>query len=391
MDLREELERLKKLKSERVLHALEGKLHRAQDYFAQKAEHPNIKNIEELLPAAERVRTPFGVVVRNRLRCQAGSDDAAAWIQIPRLDMASRVLGSHLAQLSRDATFNDIALDQIAFVDVETTGLAGGTGTYPFLIGIGHFCQGGFCVEPHLDLLYLSRRLWRKRLSECSLGCVEREILRIERSTDIDASFIPRIYFDYTRGVRRDMMLPVFAHNAQDVASMAALLLRFAHYLDNPESDELTHATDLIGLSKIFELNGMIERAVDCMERALLYAKDDALSHLISAHIAKIYKRQQRWAEAVEIWHSHIEAKVVFHLEAFVELAKYYEHREKDHHRAKTVVEKALRYLAASKELEEYLGTEVSGVRFDRMIDALDHRLKRLRKRVDKMSVEDDD
>src|SRR5580698_7641099 len=34
-----------------------------------------------------------------------------------------------------------------AFLDTETTGLAGGTGTYAFLIGVGVFRDGGFHIH----------------------------------------------------------------------------------------------------------------------------------------------------------------------------------------------------------------------------------------------------
>jgi uncharacterized protein YprB with RNaseH-like and TPR domain len=439
MDLKEELERLRRLKRERVLEALEGKIHRANEFFARKKEHPPSKSIEDVLPGAVRIQTPYGEIVRNTVSCAGTEGQASSWISVPGTDLAPRVTSSHLTQLSRDPGFDNIRLDKIAFIDTETTGLAGGTGTYPFLIGIGYFSESAFYVEqyfmedyprepalmhavaervngfaalatyngktfdlpllrtrfimnrfssvwekPHIDLLYLARRLWRKRLADCSLSSIEREILKIERETDIDASFIPRIYFDYARGVRRDMMLLVFAHNAQDVASIAALLVRFAYYLDNPECEELFHAFDLIGLSKIYEMNGLVARAVDCMERALLYAKDDHLSHLISAQIAKIYKRQQRWAEAVEIWHAQIAGTTVFNLEAFVELAKYYEHRERNHHKATEIVQTALQYLQTGRELDEDASSQLMNQRFERMIEDLAYRLNRLRKRLGK-------
>jgi uncharacterized protein YprB with RNaseH-like and TPR domain len=446
MDLKEELERLRRLKRERVLEALEGKIHCAEEFFARRKEHPESRSIEDMLPGAARIQTPYGEILRNTVSSNATEGQTSSWVSVPRAELASRVTSSHLTQLSRDPEFNDMRVDQIAFIDTETTGLAGGTGTYPFLIGIGYFTESAFSVEqffmedyplepalmhavaervsgfaalatyngktfdlpllrtrfimnrfpsvwekPHIDLLYLARRLWRKRLADCSLSSVEREILKIERETDIDASFIPRIYFDYARGVRRDLMLPVFAHNAQDVASIGALLVRFAYYLDEPECEELSHAFDLIGLSKIYELNGLIARAVDCMERALLYAKDEHLSHLISAQIAKIYKRQQRWGEAVEIWHAQIAGTTVFNLEAFVELAKYYEHRERNHHKATEIVERALQYLQTGTALDEDASRQMMNQQFERMIEELAYRLNRLRKRLGRISSTEED
>jgi uncharacterized protein YprB with RNaseH-like and TPR domain len=445
MDLKEELERLRKLRSDRILEALDGKIHRADAFFARKEKEEKKKKIDDILPNGSVVQTPYGEVIRNEIYYETGSDKLSPWMSLPWLEFAAQINPSHLVQLSRDADFRNININEIAFVDVETTGLAGGTGTYPFLIGVGYFGDTAFNVEqffmedyhlepalmhqvaervkafkalvtyngktfdlpllrtrfifnrlpsvwekPHIDILYLARRLWRKRLPDCSLGSVEKEVLKIKREMDIDGSFVPRIYFDYTRGVRREMILPVFAHNAQDVASIGALLLRFAYYLDNPECDELCHAFDLIGLSRIYEMNGLVERAVDAMERALLYAREDYLSHLISGQIAKIYKRQQRWSEAVEIWHTHISSTSASKLESFVELAKYYEHREKNYQKASAIVEKALKHLNMREELAEFTSSGIANNRVEQMIEALNHRLNRLRKKKGKLSPSND-
>src|SRR5262249_33194494 len=140
---------------------------------------------------------------------------------------------------------------RIAFLDTETTGLSGGTGTYAFLVGIGTWRSSGFLVEQffmrnfdeeaavicpleerlsqvkvvvtfngkcfdlpllesrfvmhrrdwpladgiHLDLLHPSRRLWKLRLKDCSLANLEREVLGFEREEDIPGYLIPQVYF----------------------------------------------------------------------------------------------------------------------------------------------------------------------------------------------------
>src|SRR5438105_6000106 len=52
-----------------------------------------------------------------------------------------------LALLSGDPRLAYVDPERAVLVDVETTGLAGGTGTYVFLIGLGYFADGQFRVD----------------------------------------------------------------------------------------------------------------------------------------------------------------------------------------------------------------------------------------------------
>ena len=151
------------------------------------------------------------------------------------------------------------APERLVYLDTETTGLAGGTGTCAFLIGIGTVEGTQFVVRQfflrdypeekavlralaeildsfdglvtyngktfdvplletryalarlkspfgrllHLDALHPSRRLWRLRLESCKLTDLESAVLGIEREGDVAGSEIPGIYFDYLRTGRR--------------------------------------------------------------------------------------------------------------------------------------------------------------------------------------------
>src|SRR5579859_671073 len=173
---------------------------------------------------------------------------------------------------------------RLMFLDTETTGLAGGTGTCAFLIGLGAVegsqfvvCQfflrdypeekamltalaealenyeglvtfngktfdiplletryalarmeSPFARLLHLDLLHPARRLWKLRLESCALGHLEAEVLGIHRQGDVDGSEIPGIYFDYLRTGDARGLQPVFYHNALDIISLAALTVEMA-------------------------------------------------------------------------------------------------------------------------------------------------------------------
>ena len=172
------------------------------------------------------------------------------------------------------------------FLDTETTGLAGGTGTYPFLVGIAWWVAGGLQVEQffmrdldeehsmllelsermaerpvlvtfngksfdwplletryrmtrtiscttpavHLDLLHPARRIWRLRLGSVRLKELERRVLgdgdralEWSRDDDIDSSLIPQMYFDYLRGGPVEPLAGVIRHNQMDLRGLAAL------------------------------------------------------------------------------------------------------------------------------------------------------------------------
>jgi uncharacterized protein YprB with RNaseH-like and TPR domain len=170
----------------------------------------------------------------------------------------------------------------LCFFDTETTGLAGGTGTRAFQIGVGDWFDGGFRVRqltmttlaaesamldefarwldedrilvsyngrsydapllatryrlarrtsplvglPHLDLLHPARRRYRGRWENCRLATIEREVLGIVREDDLPGSEAPRAWLDYLRGGSARDLRRVGEHNRQDLCSLAGLLLR---------------------------------------------------------------------------------------------------------------------------------------------------------------------
>jgi uncharacterized protein YprB with RNaseH-like and TPR domain len=185
---------------------------------------------------------------------------------------------------------------QWLFFDTETTGLAGGSGTVPFLVGIAWWDAGGLQVEQffmrdldeehslllelaermakrpilvtfngksfdwplletryrmtraihaitpkaHLDLLHPARQLWRLRLGSVRLKDLERHVLGGDgraldwtRHDDIDSSRIPEMYFDYLRGGPAEPLAGIFRHNQMDLRGLAALAGKILTLLDS--------------------------------------------------------------------------------------------------------------------------------------------------------------
>ena len=217
------------------------------------------------------------------------------------------------------------APSRLVFLDTETTGLAGGTGTCAFLIGIGTVEGMQFVVRQfflrdypeekavlralaevlessdglvtyngktfdvplletryalarlkspfarllHLDALHPARRLWKLRLESCRLTDLESAVLGIGREGDVPGSEIPGIYFDYLRTGDARGLQPVFYHNALDIMTLAALTVELARAIGDAGASTLASPVDLFSLSRIFETAGSREQSVATCQRAL--------------------------------------------------------------------------------------------------------------------------
>jgi len=437
-----------KLERQKALLAkLEGRLFRASQLPARPAPPPpapveTVRNVPLQLDAGdpgsplalERVENEAGLLSRLMLPVELDGQPTARGIRFPVALAEEPLSMPALALLAQDESLGEVPLERVAFVDCETTGLAGGTGTFAFLVGIGWFCDGRFVVEqyfmedydeeaalvealcerlrafdafvsyngkaydlpllqtrfifhrrrmqidkPHLDLLHPSRRIWRGRLPDCSLGSVERGVLNLRRRSDIDGFLIPQIYFDYVLDRRREAMTRVFDHHAQDIVSLAALAGRMSRLVESPLDESRVEAEDQVRLAGLFQQCVQMERSIACLQSAVLRLRDPLMIFTVSMHLARSYKRCGRWEEACAIWQAQIDGGPGGRLEPYVELAKYYEHRERDVAKAHQIVQRAMQSLDARSELRHYLSRTVEA---DVTGEELLHRLGRLRKRL---------
>lgn len=103
--------------------------------------------------------------------------------------------------------------------------------------------MNGIPFDPprELDLLPVTRRLWRRSLENCSLGTVENGVLGVIRELDVPGAFVPLRYFDYLQSGRPEPLLEVVAHHRQDILSLYLLLSRIEGILSGgllQEEDE---------------------------------------------------------------------------------------------------------------------------------------------------------
>jgi uncharacterized protein YprB with RNaseH-like and TPR domain len=322
----------------------------------------------------------------------------------------------------------------LLFIDTETTGLMGGTGTIPFLIGIGFFTDDSFVVRQyfmrdyddetavmtaladiwegfklfvsfngksfdlpllktrfimnrmkgrqvdyHLDLLHTSRRIY-KHLSSCSLGNLEEKVLEIYRKNDLPGREVPTLYFRYLDQKKPKLLAPIFKHNLIDIVSLVTLLIHLKKVYTNPEECSLS-AKELYNLGYCWENRKELLKSIRYYESSYQKANDHGEGQHVKKDIAiKLswqYKRAERWKDAVDIWEMMIDNQLG-RLFPYVELAKYYEHQEKNIVKAHQHTIDAARYLKQKRPLFKS---------YNEKKEELDHRLDRLKRKLDKNTL----
>jgi len=280
--------------------------------------------------------------------------------------------------------------DTWAFLDTETTGLSGGTGTCAFLVGIGRITPEGFRVRQffmrdyseeaslldavkrhlatfrilityngrafdqplletryrlnrsrppfgaleHLDLLYGARRLWKLRYESCRLVDLETQVLGFEREGDVPGALIPYLYFEYLRTQRAARLLPVFHHNATDILTLACLTGIVPLAFKDPGNLPFRHGAEIAGIARWLRQAGELEQARELFRRALDAALPDSLLFRTVWDLAALERKLGADDQAVALWKDLTAVRNPFRGLALEELAKYYEHRQKDLPRA---------------------------------------------------------
>lgn len=286
----------------------------------------------------------------------------------------------------RDTPGTIPAADILCF-DTETTGL-GGAGAVAFLVGVGSVREDGFEVRQyaipdysdetamlealteefgeqsalvsyngvtfdlpilrdrlivnrvgrelpysrHLDLLHTVRRIYRRRLGDCSLGNVERELFGFERRDDIPGYLVPSAYFSWLSEQRLSDMAAVMEHNRLDVVSLYFLGVCLSRTFRS-KGEMLGEIDDLHSLSRVFsrrkDLGGVINLNARVEKLAVENLDDDVLMF----H-AEAFKRSGDLGRAVAIWQRVAESESREGCRANIQLSMYYEHRVRDIRRA---------------------------------------------------------
>lgn len=314
-------------------------------------------------------------------------------------------------------------INDLIFIDTETTGLAGGTGTYIFLIGIGFFeddeiilkqffltdlanekdlidqllrstnkkniyvSYNGKCYDIPLintrsifnrckarlnkfnsiDLLHISRRLWRNKLENYSLQNIEQMILKSNRlgEKDIPGSEIPDAYFNYLSTKNATTMKNVIYHNKIDILSLIVLFEKINSILFS----EKYRLENKFEIGRLYLQSEFFEKAISIFENIL---REDPADLSTIKELSFIHKQNSDLKKASSLWLEAVKHNDHY---AYVELAKLEEHRNKNYEKALAWTEKALN----SKYEENLLGNED--------IKELKHRKQRLELKISSLKI----
>ncbi|MDW8068080.1 MAG: ribonuclease H-like domain-containing protein [Anaerolineae bacterium] len=331
-----------------------------------------------------------------------------------------------LSVIGSDPSLAAVCPTQALFLDTETTGLSGGTGTMAFLVGLGFFEGDRFIVlqaflrdpgdepamvhfldeflprfrwlvtfngrgfdlpilqnrfilarrrfplddAPHLDLLPPARRLWRERLVSCALTALERDVLGVLRDqADIPSGVIPIVYRDYLRTGDAREIPRILYHNRMDILSMPVLAARLGALLSHPEEEADLSGEELGALAHWYE---EIKKDAEPLLRAALHRtpRGEQRARWLAA-LALTRKRRGDWAGSVEGW-QQLALEAPERVQPAVELAKVYEW-----HLA--CPDLALGWAREALRRAEQLPP---GPRRDREMAEIRHRLRRLERRI---------
>ena len=250
---------------------------------------------------------------------------------------------------------------QTVWLDTETTGLAGGTGTYVFLVGLASVDGATFTVEQlllrrlsaegqllallqerlagarhlvtfngrrfdwpllearfvltrlrplafdlHTDLIYPARRLWHRVLGTHRLSALEADVLGAARTGDIAGWDIPRTYIEYLRSADRNALEPILAHNRSDLLALIVLHATVSRVLRDPPGGY--GPIDWEGAGVLLARRNEHDRAASCFEQALAGPIEPQDRWRVLGRCARQYRSlgdgrraHDRWEEAARI------------------------------------------------------------------------------------------
>ncbi len=364
-----------------TLDALRARMQLVLERTARKGPPPPPRVDANDLPFVSTV-TPLGPLHLRTLRLSAAHRTGHASL------LPSRTASSELlALLALDPSLADRSPARALYLDTETTGLNGGTGTVAFLVGLAWWDEGagGITVEqilvrnlgeeapmlahvaerirgcemlvtfngksfdmpllrtrfvmaridapmepPHLDLVHVARRLHKPRGIECKLTTIEREILGFVRVDDVPSGEVSACYLHFLRTGDARSLLGVIEHNAWDVVAMAALVGLYGEPLGGSQ----LHADDLVGVARTLRRAGSFDHAFEVASVAI---DRGAGAESLRAR-GEISKARGDRAQALRDFERLAES--VDDGKARLELVKLYEHFVKEPARALEVLEK---------------------------------------------------
>ena len=300
-----------------------------------------------------------------------------------------------------------ITLEDILFMDTETTGLSGGTGTMVFLMGLGFFSKKGFTIDQlllddpvnelaflkeagnifsryrviatfngssfdmpllktrfvlnrinspfqnksHLDLLHLSRKIWKLRLSSLKLRDLENEILEFQREeNEVPGWMVPQIFFDFIASRDARPLEGVFYHNRMDVLSLAFLFKLASGLISDPLESIRAPKEDMLSIARMIEDHGFSQQSEMLYEVLFEKGLPENIPASTLLRFGFISRRHQHLDLALKFWTSSYEKG---EYRAAIEISKIFEYQTRDYRNALLWARSGIDLLR-SNQLENY-------------------------------------
>lgn len=288
-----------------------------------------------------------------------------------------------VAEPARGLPEGEVDPRAVVFLDTETSGLAGGTGTVAFLLGLARLSEDALVVRQymltgfvgeaamfasaaewidgvegvvtyngrafdipllaarcrlagvrdafsrlaHVDLLGPTRRAFGRRWEDCRLATAERRLLRFERENDLPGWLAPESWLAFLRHGDASRLPLVAEHNHRDVVSLAALVPVLAEAHRSPGAWD----ADVLAVARALERRGEPEGA-----RRILAEHEAMLDREGLLELARLHRRARDYRRALPIW-ERLAAEGV--KEAVESLAKFHEHVRRDYATALALAE----------------------------------------------------
>lgn len=280
----------------------------------------------------------------------------------------------HLERLTGDPRLHGFTPDKALFLDIEATGLEHGAGTLAFMIGLGHIdpvdrevvvtqlilrdpdeeraqlellwdlvdafpylvsfngksfdlsvlqarlvmnrlCtprEGELKLRPHLDLLHLSRSLYRGAFEDTRLQTLEKKLLGFARVDDMPGALAPSCFFHWLRDGDPRPLAMIAEHNRFDVLSMVALTQRLAE-VSRPVGDPSRTSALWLNLARTYLRRREPEAALAVLDAPPTLVDPDELDEALSLEVTaarrcKARDRQRQALERLAARHPHEEA-----------------------------------------------------------------------------------
>ncbi|TQR19738.1 ribonuclease H-like domain-containing protein [Psychrobacillus vulpis] len=198
-------------------------------------------------------------------------------------------------------------------------------------------------IHEQIDLMHSSKRIWKGDLDRFKLKQVEEQKLGFVRKDDIPGHLAPIIYFDAVKHGNPSNLMKVLKHNEWDILSLVTLYILTVELLK--ENEVVESAITYTNIGKWFQDLKTMQAGFDWFQFVVrnFSSKDVSLAYYyVGLHL----KRRKLYDESIKAFLEALkEIDGKYRIEVFIELAKLFEHQEKNYDMALQMTDQCMAYI----------------------------------------------